>query len=217
MSYPALQPKSVLAVCVREAHRCTGLTRWLGGLGKADSAGGCARRWCHWRRVGNAPAEVEGTSPTSVPITQGNSVKSWLAKAAVSEKLRRVSHQTERPQCHACAVVMPWQLTKVIKDVREGRFRPDAPRNQRWATRVEAAPERSIAFCARSQPCDVHSRRFLHLSDSGCAYQGSKQLPKVNPTVRKMNLFPLWASIASLLNAADAPSRKFEPDAEGTN
>ena len=70
----------------------------------------------------------------------------------------------------------------------------------------------------RSRSSSFHSCRFLHLSDSqiclSVLVKGRSSSRKINRILRRicalclaLNLYPLWAWIASKLNPADAPSR----------
>ena len=80
----------------------------------------------------------------------------------------------------------------------------------------------------RARSASFHSCRFLHLSDSQICLavltKGHSSSRKINHILRKisalclaLNLFPLWAWIASRLNPADGPSRRFEKDAKEGN
>ena len=79
---------------------------------------------------------------------------------------------------------------------------------------------RTLQWRARSAA--FHSCRFLHLSDSQICLavltKGRSSSRKINRILRKiaalcvaLNLYPLWAWIASRLNPADGPSRKYAP------
>ena len=70
---------------------------------------------------------------------------SWLAKAMamVSEKLRRLMGYHVKPKDKSVVIYSRDALaegldtlTNVITEIREGRFKPDAPRNQRWVKRL---------------------------------------------------------------------------------
>lgn len=64
---------------------------------------------------------------------------SWLAKAMAPEKVRRLLGYHVKPKDRSVVIYSRDALaegleilTNVIKEIREGRFKPDAPRNQRW-------------------------------------------------------------------------------------
>eukprot|EP00438_Fugacium_kawagutii_P033332 Skav210467 [mRNA] locus=scaffold1443:165052:167511:- [translate_table: standard] len=75
----------------------------------------------------------------------------------------------------------------------------------------------------RARSASFHSCRFLHLSDSqiclsvlakgrSSSRQINRILRKINSLCVALNLLPLWAWVASRLNPADAPSRKYAED-----
>ena len=64
---------------------------------------------------------------------------SWLAKAMAPEKVRRLLGYHVKPKDRSVVIYSRDALaegldilTNVIKEIREGKFKPDAPRNQRW-------------------------------------------------------------------------------------
>ena len=122
-------------------------------------------------------------------------------------------------------------------------YRPDAvvrstidPRRWIWTVacaypwkrseHINVLELRAILQCLewRARSAAFHSCRFLHLSDSQICLavltKGRSSSHKINRILRKigalcvaLNLYPLWAWIASRLNPADEPSRRYEPKA----
>ena len=120
-------------------------------------------------------------------------------------------------------------------------YRPDVaprstinPRRWRWVTgasypwrrreHINVLELRTVlqALEWRSRASQFHSCRVLHLSDSqvclGVLTKGRSSSRKLNRILRRicslclaLNAFPIWAWIASRLNPADAPSRRYEP------
>ena len=123
-------------------------------------------------------------------------------------------------------------------------YRPDAvmrstidPRRWIWTVacaypwkrseHINVLELRAILQCLewRARSAAFHSCRFLHLSDSQICLavlaKGRSSSRKINRLLRKvgalcvaLNLYPLWAWIASRLNPADEPSRRYEPKTE---
>ena len=64
---------------------------------------------------------------------------SWLAKAMATEKVRRLLGCHVKPKDKSVVIYSRDALaegldilTNVITDIYTGKFKPDAPRNQRW-------------------------------------------------------------------------------------
>ncbi|CAJ1461453.1 unnamed protein product [Effrenium voratum] len=147
-----------------------------------------------------------------------------LAARLVHQYLRRAEFRGSDVRLDLQVVYRPDAVARTTVDPRRWVWK--VAHSYKWDRRehINVLELRAILHSLewRARSATFHSCRFLRLSDSQICLavlaKGRSSSRKLNRILRKiaalciaLNLYPLWAWIASKLNPADEPSRRYEP------
>ena len=145
---------------------------------------------------------------------------SMLGVRLIHQYLRRMEFRGSDVRLDLGVAYRPDAIIRTT--VNPGRWAWKVAQSWKWkrAEHINLLELRSILRTLewRARSSTFHSCRFLHLSDSqiylSVLVKGRSSSRKINRILRRicslclaLNLYPLWAWIASRLNPADAPSR----------
>eukprot|EP00438_Fugacium_kawagutii_P027179 Skav234838 [mRNA] locus=scaffold1428:135350:140785:- [translate_table: standard] len=175
------------------------------------------------RDRGSRPAEwLRLAAHHGVDIREGR----LLATRLVHQYLRRVEFRGSDVRLDLNMIWRPDAVCRASLDPTRWVWKTAQAYRWRRSEHINVLELRAILRSLewRARTATFHSCRFLHMSDSQICLavltKGRSSSRQINRVLRKihslclaLNLLPLWAWVASAVNPADEPSRRYAPKA----